>query len=205
MARTSSVFTALCITLFAQETCAQDIVIFNGRPTANEILQEVGVRPKTRSLGGTPRALLNGPGGARFDVPATDIPTQRPTTVARAEDQTPPSLLGDKWIAAMVNFAKNKDEVRGSEHAVLDSIAEALLQEPSLNVLISGHADKSGGDVINIPLSKRRAAAVRRYFKESYGISSERMRTRGVGSDEPLPGMGVYDPRNRRVQFGFLR
>lgn len=186
---------------------AQTVLFFEGEPSVTEIFEEIGLAERTRSWTSTPRALLNPQNGGRFDTPTAKRP--RPAApVAAAPQAIPepvPELMGGKWIAALVQFEVNRADILGSQHKMLDVVGTALQQEPSLKVIVSGHADKSGGDAINRPLSAQRAAAVRAFLAKNYGVTADRMTIRAASADEPLDGLGAYDARNRRVQFGFVK
>ena len=205
-------FFLLNLFLAAIPASAQQVLFFEGQPTVRELFEEIGIAPRTRSFGGTPRALLNPQTGGRFDSPGAQPKTSTaskpkvtaPAPVpARVPDIVPP-LLGGNWIAALVQFEINAAEIQGSEFAMLDVVGKALKEKPELKVIVSGHADKSGGDAINRPLSLRRAKAVSNFLASKYGVTADRIVIRGASADEPLDGLGEFHPKNRRVQFGFF-
>lgn len=212
---------------------SQEVVIFLDPPSPDAVLAEIGMAPegglgRSRSLlGGTRKIVVPGT-SYRLDAPsqgnvavatgasrpvAAKAPAaapRKPRPVSKARprverDTTPlPKLKGDKWIAAMVRFALNRADIHSDGLAIVARIADVLKRERTLKVIVSGHADPTGGDAINLPLSRRRAEAVKRALVDRHGIAPSRIRPRGVGSDEPLDG---YDPGhhyNRRVQFGFF-
>ena len=194
---------------------ANDVVFFDRPPTAEDILQQLGlgapatpaaaIGPSTsRQTGfvGKDRSIVLPGSGQRLDQPY--VPRTTDTQSYKTASVSPqPELLGDKWFAELVQFTKNDHNVRSSQMGVIVRIAEVMRKEPSLRLIISGHADSSGNDRINRPLSERRADAVRAMLSRDHGIATTRMQIRGASDDEPLAGMGAYDPRNRRVQFGF--
>lgn len=181
---------------------AQPVLFYEDAPSVDDLKRELGLKPKTRSIGGGQakrRQLLNAETNERFDTPTTQGVTAAETSPAGGV-----ALLGGKWFGSLVQFEKNRATIRSSQHNILETIGQLLREEPQLSVIISGHADKSGGDAINRPLSERRAASVKRFLMARYGITPERMRPIGASADQPLAGIGEYDPKNRRVQFGFL-
>lgn len=191
---------------------ANDVVFFDRPPTADEILQQLGLRAPAPAINrrgsgesgfvGKDRSIVLPGSGQRLDQPyappATSTQSYKTASVAAQ-----PDLLGGKWFAELVQFTKNDHNVRSSQMGVIVRIAEVMRAEPGLRLIVSGHADSSGNDRINRPLSERRADAVRATLSREHGISMSRMEIRGASDDEPLSGMGTYDPRNRRVQFGF--
>ena len=107
-----------------------------------------------------------------------------------------------KWIPTQVNFALNSSEFLSSKHDWVDTIGQAMLQDPTLVLAVSGHADALGSDGVNDALSYERAQAVKEYLVRSFGIAEDRLVLRWRGEREPLPGAAPMDPKNRRVQFG---
>lgn len=106
----------------------------------------------------------------------------------------------------IVNFAVNSDK--------LDEIALATIEReftpiaranPGFYVRIEGNTDNTGSDVINEPLSYRRALSVANYLSKEYGYSDKRWIVVGHGSRNPLPGNtnSTTDERqaNRRTEF----
>jgi outer membrane protein OmpA-like peptidoglycan-associated protein len=80
----------------------------------------------------------------------------------------------------------------------------AALKDPRLNdsrISISGHTDGVGGLSFNQALSERRAAAVKRYLVDNFGISPERLHTAGYGKLRLKNKADVYAPENRRVEI----
>jgi outer membrane protein OmpA-like peptidoglycan-associated protein len=67
---------------------------------------------------------------------------------------------------------------------------------------VYGHTDNNGSDAVNIPLSEKRAAAVKAYL-ESKGLKDDRIETRGFGSSKPVADNGTEAgrSRNRRVEI----
>jgi len=69
-------------------------------------------------------------------------------------------------------------------------------------VRIVGHADSSGTDAINTPLSVNRATSVRDYVV-SHGMDTRRIAIDGRGSHEPIADKSTDAGRakNRRVEI----
>jgi hypothetical protein len=99
------------------------------------------------------------------------------------------------------NFAS--DELRSESKPVLHEIADALRAHPDWKVTINGHTDNIGGDVSNLDLSRRRAAAVRKALIEGYGIADLRLSTNGFGASQPKESNDSDRGRalNRRVEL----
>ena len=68
---------------------------------------------------------------------------------------------------------------------ILDRIAETLLSETSLQLMIEGHCDDRGTNEYNLALGQRRAESSKKYLSQ-LGISSERIFTISYGEEKPL-------------------
>ncbi|ALI98319.1 OmpA family protein [Rufibacter tibetensis] len=102
-------------------------------------------------------------------------------------------------------FATNSAELQSSSRADIQKLAETLKKYPGTNVLIEGHADNTGTDAINQPLSERRAQAVANYAI-SLGVEPNRLQTRGYGSTQPVADNTTAAGRqqNRRVEVAIF-
>ncbi|MFD1754458.1 OmpA family protein [Rufibacter sediminis] len=102
-------------------------------------------------------------------------------------------------------FATNSAELQSSSRADIQKLAETLKKYPGTNVLVEGHADNTGTDAINQPLSERRAQAVANYAT-SLGVESNRIQTRGYGSTQPVADNTTAAGRqqNRRVEVAIF-
>ena len=98
----------------------------------------------------------------------------------------------------------------GSDSFEIDVVFEEQLAEAfriidansDATIIIEGHADSTGNDQINIPLSELRASQVLDYLIKA-GISPERLSIVGYGSSQPLGDNSTSEGRaqNRRVDF----
>jgi outer membrane protein OmpA-like peptidoglycan-associated protein len=71
-----------------------------------------------------------------------------------------------------------------------------------LKLGIYGHTDNSGSDDVNVPLSEKRANAVRDYLVGK-GLTAGRIETKGYGSGKPVAdnSTALGRSRNRRVEI----
>jgi OmpA family len=99
------------------------------------------------------------------------------------------------------NFAS--DELRSESEPVLHEISDALKAHPDWTLIINGHTDNLGGDALNLDLSRRRAAAVRKALVERYKIEDSRLTTNGFGASQPKESNDSDRGRalNRRVEL----
>ena len=68
---------------------------------------------------------------------------------------------------------------------------------------MEGNTDNIGGDVYNLDLSKRRAAAVKETLVTRYHIAPDRLSTNGFGASHPIETNDTLEgrARNRRVEL----
>lgn len=102
-------------------------------------------------------------------------------------------------------FATGKTDLNVASKTALTQFASSLKANPDTNVEIYGHTDSNGGDKINIPLSQKRADAVKN-FLESQNVGSLRMATAGLGSSQPVAAEDAKGVQalNRRVEIYIL-
>lgn len=101
-----------------------------------------------------------------------------------------------------VYFDTNKTKIKRVSFALLDEVALALKDNPSIVVRIEGHTDSQGSDAKNMKLSQGRADAIRIYLMGK-GIAAERMTSVGFGETQPIADNRYPAGRaqNRRVEF----
>ncbi len=101
-----------------------------------------------------------------------------------------------------INFATNRWEITSVAEAQLERALNAMKNNPSYTVEISGHTDNTGSRAWNMELSQKRADAVKDWFV-SQGISGSRITTVGYGPDKPVAPNDTPEGRykNRRIDF----
>jgi outer membrane protein OmpA-like peptidoglycan-associated protein len=140
-------------------------------------IKVTGTRPKT-------------PAPAPPTPPAAPPDTARPAPAAPLISTTP-------VVLPTVLFKVGKPELLPESGPALDQLAAELKSRPTLQIRVSGHADKVGEPDKNQVLSEQRAEAVKTYLVKA-GIAPERIRTIGYGDSRPLHPSP--DVRNRRVE-----
>ncbi len=105
-------------------------------------------------------------------------------------------------LTQKVFFAYNKAIIRPRSFQLLRDVATVLKDRPTMTVRIEGHTDSRGSARYNKRLSRRRAAAVRRFLIRE-GIAPSRMVSVGYGEDKPIASNRTREGRekNRRVEF----
>jgi outer membrane protein OmpA-like peptidoglycan-associated protein len=105
-----------------------------------------------------------------------------------------------------VRFRTGQDLLDGSSYRLLDSIAQVLVDAPTMRLRIEGHTDSEGGERTNLALSQDRALAVRTYLV-GQGIEPTRLEADGFGETRPIDTNRTSRGRskNRRVEFHIIR
>ena len=131
--------------------------------------------------------------------------TKKPAPITRSlnrqivveEKAAPPS------INLNVTFEYNSAAILPESDRVLQSLGTALRDDrlAKAEFLVAGHTDARGGDSYNQMLSERRAAAVRAYLVERFGIMPSRVAAIGHGRTKLIDPMNPESPANRRVEI----
>ena len=112
---------------------------------------------------------------------------------------------GDELLLTMpagITFPINSYEIQPQFYSTLDQVAQTLNAYPSTLIDVYGHTDPSGGDAINLPLSRNRAESVASYLAQR-GVNRTRVATQGFGSSQPIADNSTETGRaqNRRVEL----
>ncbi len=133
--------------------------------------------------------------------PATQVCPNGSTILAT---ETCPAPVVAQPGPFIVFFDWDKDEITPQAAAILDNAASAYASAGAAQVMLAGHADRSGSDQYNVGLSQRRAANVRAYLA-GRGIPDGVMTSEAFGESRPLVATedGVREPQNRRVEITY--
>jgi OOP family OmpA-OmpF porin len=87
-------------------------------------------------------------------------------------------------------------------YLALDELGEAINTNnlSDFGFRLEGHADATGTDAYNQHLSVRRAASVREYLINSYGIDAHRLESIGFGESQLAAPNDPEGAINRRVR-----
>jgi len=149
--------------------------------------------------GGTAGAII----GHRMDQQAAELEGLEYAQIERVE------YGGNEAIRVTfeggILFATNRHDLTPVSQEALGRFAQSLLNNPDTDIKIHGHADATGTDAINDPLSARRAASVAE-FLAARGVAADRMETQGFGSRQPVADNATAEGRrlNRRVEVFIL-
>lgn len=115
--------------------------------------------------------------------------------------------------ANLENLGRTDAQFQSSEFALrkkykdhLDLIAAELMSDPAVKVTLSGYADSKGDKAFNMPLSQKRAEAVKNYLVKK-GVDKERITVMFFGEDNPKGSSNTAEglAMNRRVEFKFSK
>ena len=109
---------------------------------------------------------------------------------------------GKRVVLKGVNFENNKATLTKYSEKILWKAYNAMIVNPDVQVVITGHTDNVGSQKANQALSLKRAQAVKNWLVQK-GIASNRMRTVGKGENEPVASNKTSEGRleNRRIEF----
>ncbi len=113
-------------------------------------------------------------------------------------------LLADgKVVTQGILFASGSDVIQPESTPTLKEIGTMLKDHSDLKISIEGHTDNVGEDAGNQTLSDKRAASVKAYLMEKYGIDAARLETKGYGETKPVASNDTPEGRqnNRRVEL----
>ncbi len=99
-------------------------------------------------------------------------------------------------------FDTNKATLKQNAQVALAKLAGIVSLFPNINLRIEGHTDSTGGDAINVPLSRERAQSVMD-FLNSQGVAASRMKAEGYAAKIPVADNSTPAGRskNRRVEI----
>ncbi|ASG66229.1 peptidoglycan-associated lipoprotein [Idiomarina sp. X4] len=100
----------------------------------------------------------------------------------------------------IVYFAFDKSNVQSEYAELLAAHADYLVKNPSVKVVIEGHADERGTPEYNIALGERRAQAVESYL-HNLGVQDSQTSTVSYGEEKPLVDASTESAyaKNRRA------
>ncbi len=101
-----------------------------------------------------------------------------------------------------IKFKSGKDIITTSSFKILNNVVRIMKNNPKYNLRIEGHTDSQGKDDFNLTLSKKRAAAVKKYLIKK-GVEETRLSSEGYGELKPVADNKTSKGRalNRRVEL----
>lgn len=109
-------------------------------------------------------------------------------------------VRSEKFASALFDY--DSAQVKESERAKIDAVADFLKKTAKTGVLVEGNCDERGSAEYNMSLGERRALAVRAYLV-GLGIDGAIVQTKSNGKEKPV-NMGHDESAwslNRRAEF----
>ncbi len=103
-----------------------------------------------------------------------------------------------------INFDFDKSDIKPEFAADLQTAGDFVLKNKNVPyIVITGYTDSIGEEGYNQKLSERRAAAVRQYLVDNFGLDPNRLVARGGGEADPVADNSTEAGRaeNRRVEI----
>ncbi len=159
----------------------------------------VQTRFRSHSIMGS---LIYNFGGAPEPVPVA--PAAPVTPEAPPPPPPPPAQVVCNTGPYIVFFDWDKSDLRPDAAQVLDNAAAQYANCGNAQVMLAGHADRSGSPKYNVGLSQRRNTNVRGYLA-SKGITDGSITTQAFGETAPRvqTADGEREPQNRRVEVSY--
>ncbi|HEX8300722.1 OmpA family protein [Sphingomonas sp.] len=131
----------------------------------------------------------------------TPEPTPAPAWTPTPEPTQAPVVVQCTPGPYIVFFDWDKSDITPEAASILDNAISNYQNCNNTQVMLAGHADKSGSASYNVGLSQRRADAVKAYLT-SRGIAGEKIGTEAFGESRPRveTADGVRELQNRRVE-----
>lgn len=121
---------------------------------------------------------------------------------------TAPAIDVVKIQFSSIEFASNSAVITEGMKPDLYNLMDYLIDNPTLELVISGHTDSRGDPEKNIYLSHLRALAIKDFLTENGVINVDRISAKGYGSTQPIIKEEHTDEDrkiNRRVEFEILK
>jgi outer membrane protein OmpA-like peptidoglycan-associated protein len=144
-------------------------------------------------------ALTAGPKGPT-PTPADRLRTRSPTFDNR--DTVVASAQSMPAIDLQVTFDFDSTQITPEAEEQLRELGKALT-DPKLKgaaISINGHTDGKGSDAFNKRLSERRAASIKTYLVDNFGLTASNLRAVGYGKSRLKNTSDPFAAENRRVE-----
>lgn len=136
-------------------------------------------------------------------------PAPAPKPVVKPAEPAPAPKAVEKFCnkpaVVDVKLDTNKAAIKTKYDKDLKMLGEFLKEFPKAKGEISGHTDSVGSQKYNLKLSERRAASVKKYLTDKFGIDGQRISTKGYGKLKPIADNKTKEgkAKNRRIETNF--
>lgn len=110
--------------------------------------------------------------------------------------------VGKAIVMKNVLFQRGTTILLESSKPDLLNVINLLKENPKVELEIAGHTDNVGDADMNLELSEKRAATIKKYLVDN-GIASKRVTSKGYGKTKPIADNSKEETRklNRRVEY----
>ncbi len=117
-----------------------------------------------------------------------------------------PIEIGQAIQLKNVFFVRSKAELLAESYPELDRLVKIMMDNPTIEIELSGHTDSLGDAEANLQLSEQRVQSVKNYLV-GRGVPSRRISGKGYGGSMPIAPSDTEANRqlNRRVEFKIVR
>jgi outer membrane protein OmpA-like peptidoglycan-associated protein len=143
------------------------------------------------------------PSVALSDEPLPSAPSLASQVAELGGRQTGQGLLLE-LAHSDLRFPIGQSTLPPGDHAILDRVADLLLQHPTVAARVEGHTDSAGRDEVNLTLSQERAEVVKEALVRR-GVGEVRILAVGHGETRPIDDntSQAGRDRNRRIEIYF--
>ena len=135
-------------------------------------------------------------------IPPSELRQMFSSSMKSSELYDPTELQFD----LKVEFDSGKASIKKEYLSNLKKVGMAMKKYPKMKGIIEGHADSAGSEEMNQQLSERRAAAIKQYLVQHFGVENERIQTEGFGTSRPIADNDTVagKAKNRRIEGRFM-
>jgi outer membrane protein OmpA-like peptidoglycan-associated protein len=133
-----------------------------------------------------------------------------PVTVKKGEEffllvKMRPLVKRDILIGT-INFESNKAVITQKTEEIFKKAISYMRENPGVKIEVGGHTDNTGGEQMNLDLSRIRAESVREHILSQYGVNPEKVIAKGYGEWVPVATNNTTEGRrkNRRVEIKII-
>jgi OOP family OmpA-OmpF porin len=146
-------------------------------------------------------------GGLTYNFGEPTPPPPPPAPAPAPEPVAPPPAPVETVCSPgpfIVFFEWDKSDITPEAASILDNAVTQYQSCGNAQVMLAGHADKSGAASYNVGLSQRRADGVKAYLS-SHAIPEGQISTEAFGESRPRVDTadGVREVQNRRVEVTY--
>ncbi len=136
-------------------------------------------------------------------VAGVEVSTPPPVVIERKPE--PPVQRFCKPAVLDIHFDTDKSDIKPMYEGELKTVGAFLTEFPKAHGEISGHTDNIASKKYNEKLSQRRAASVKKYIVDKFGIAPDRISAKGYGLTKPIATNKTKEGRaqNRRIEANF--